>query len=216
MRIIICGDSTAACYDPRETCMRGWGQALCDLLPGADIRNHAMAGRSTGTFLREGRLARAAADLEKGSLMLIQFGHNDENLEKPERYVEPEQAYPANLEIFVNAAREREALPVLMTPICIRNWQEGVHQGSHGIYPEKVRQTARRLQVPCVDLYEDSLRVVEALGEEKSSGLFMNLAPGEDPRFPEGKTDNAHTREAGARAFAELTARRLRELGLVL
>ena len=214
MRIVICGDSTAASYDPKETCMVGWGQVLGDYLPGTDIRNHAKAGRSTRTFLAEKRLEAAAADLLPGSLLLIQFGHNDENAEKPERYVEPDRDYPANLEIFVRAARERQAIPVLMTPICIRNWQDGTHQGSHGVYPQRVRETAQRLEVPCVDLYADSLAIVEALGEEKSEKLFMNLKTGEDPRHPDGRLDNAHTREAGARAFAERVARHLQALGL--
>ena len=215
MKIFICGDSTAASYDHRETPMTGWGQVLGDYLPEAEIRNHAMAGRSTRTFLEEGRLDRVMEEIGPGDLMLIQFGHNDENTEKPERYADPDRAYPENLGIFVRRAREKGALPVLMTPICIRDWQDGRHEPSHGVYPGKVRETAAALQVPLIDLYAESLRIVEEMGEEKSAGLFMNLAPGEDPRQPEGRVDNAHTQEAGARAFAEKAAERLRELKLV-
>lgn len=214
MRIIICGDSTAASYNPKETLMRGWGQELGQFLPGAEIKNHAMAGRSTRTFLGEGRLDRALEDAGEGDLVLIQFGHNDENKEKPERYTEPEEEYPRNLKIFVDRAREKGSVPVLLTPICIRNWQGGVHEPSHGVYPRKVLETAEKLGVPCVDLYADSLKIVEEAGEEKSEKLFMNLEPGEDPGQPEGRRDNAHTREAGARAFAEAAARRLREMKL--
>ena len=213
MRIVICGDSTAASYDPAETCMRGWGQELGAFLPGAEIRNHAKAGRSTRTFQEEGRLAAAEADLEPGSLMLIQFGHNDENREKPERYVEPLRDYPARLEAFVRAAWDRQARPILMTPICIRDWQGGTLRETHGVYPDSVRRTAARLKVPCIDLYADSLDIVRSLGEAGSEKLFMNLAPGEDPREPEGRKDNAHTRQAGARAFAERVALHLREMG---
>ena len=101
MKILICGDSTAASYDPKETLMTGWGQVLGEYLPEAEIRNHAMAGRSTRTFLQEGRLERVMEEIGEGDLMLIQFGHNDENREKPERYTEPERAYPENLGIFV-------------------------------------------------------------------------------------------------------------------
>ena len=215
MKIFICGDSTAASYDPKETLMTGWGQVLGEYLPEAEIRNHAMAGRSTRTFLQEGRLERVMEEIGEGDLMLIQFGHNDENREKPERYTEPERAYPENLGIFVSKAREKKAVPVLMTPICIRNWQEGRIEPSHGVYPQKVRETAARLGVPLIDLYADSLRIVEEAGEEKSEKLFMNLAPGEDPGQPEGRRDNAHTRRAGACAFAERTAAHLREMKLV-
>lgn len=215
MKIFICGDSTAASYDPKETLMTGWGQVLGEYLPEAEIRNHAMAGRSTRTFLEEGRLERVLEEIGEGDLMLIQFGHNDENREKPERYTEPERAYPENLGIFVSKAREKKAVPVLMTPICIRNWQGGRHEPSHGVYPRKVRETAARLGVPLIDLYADSLRIVEEAGEERSEKLFMNLAPGEDPGQPEGRRDNAHTRRAGACAFAERIAAHLREMKLI-
>ena len=214
MKIIICGDSTAAAYNPEETLMTGWGQRLGAYIPDAEIRNHAMAGRSTRTFLSEGRLERAAAELDAGDLMLIQFGHNDENTEKPERYADPDKAYPENLGLFVRAAREKGAVPVLMTPICIRNWKDGRLESSHGVYPQAVRETAAKLGVPLVDLYKDSLRIVDAAGEENSRTLFMNLAPGEDPREPEGRTDNAHTRLAGADQFARAAALRLAELHL--
>lgn len=214
MRIIICGDSTAASYDPAETLMTGWGQVLGEFIPEAEIRNHAMAGRSTRTFLEEGRLDRAMEDAGPGDLVLIQFGHNDENTEKPERYTEPERAYPENLAVFVRRAREKQAVPVLMTPVCLRNWREEKLEPSHGIYPQKVRETAEKLGTPLIDLYADSLRIVEAAGEAGSEKLFMNLDPGEDPKYPEGREDNAHTRRAGAMAFAEKTAERLRELNL--
>ncbi len=214
MKIIICGDSTAARYDPKETLTVGWGQRLGTYLPGTEIRNHAMAGRSTRTYLAEGRLERAAEDLEPGDLMLIQFGHNDENTEKPERYADPENAYPENLSLFVKKARERRAVPVLMTPICMRNWADGKLEASHGVYPQAVRDTAEKLGTALIDLYAESLRIVEAAGEEGSKKLFMHIAPGEDSRYPEGKADNAHTRFAGGDAFARAAARRLLELGL--
>ena len=212
MKIIICGDSTAASYDPKETLMTGWGQRLGEYLSGAEVRNHAMAGRSTRTFLAEGRLDRAVAELAPGDVMLIQFGHNDENTAKPERYADPERAYPENLGIFVQAAREKKALPVLLTPICIRDWQNGRLAPSHGVYPQVVRDTAKKLGVPVIDLYADSLRIVQEAGEEGSKRLFMHVAPGEDARYPDGQTDNAHTREAGADAFARAAAGHLREI----
>jgi lysophospholipase L1-like esterase len=215
MKIIICGDSTAAAYDPKETPMVGWGQRLGLYVQGAEIRNHAMAGRSTRTFIAEGRLERASEDLAPGDLMLIQFGHNDENTEKPERYADPEKAFPENLEIFVRTARKKGAHPVLMTPICIRNWQEGKHLPSHGVYPQVVRDTADRLGVPLIDLYADSLRLVEEAGEKGSRKLFMNFLPGEESREPQGRTDNAHTRLAGADAFARAVAEHLRERRLL-
>ena len=83
MRIFVCGDSTAASYNPEETRMVGWGQLLGDFLPGTTVVNLSMAGRSTKTFLAEGRLE-PAGQADPGDLVLIQFAHNDENEKKSE------------------------------------------------------------------------------------------------------------------------------------
>ena len=191
MSIYICGDSTAASYDPADSLMMGWGQALPEYLPGIPVYNHAMAGRSTRTFLAEGRLDRVLEKIAPGDLMLIQFAHNDENAEKPERYADPEQAYPENLRIFIREARGKRAIPVLMTPICMRLWKDGVLQPSHGVYPEAVRALARKMGVPLIDMYEESLHLVEKLGEEGSRALFLHFEKGVFPAFPEGKEDDA-------------------------
>ena len=200
-RIFICGDSTAASYDAAETLIVGWGQALGEMMPDAEVFNHAMAGRSTKTFLAEGRLERLDGKLAPGDLLLIQFGHNDEG-DKPERHTDPWTDYRDNLKIFTDFARERGALPVLLTPVCIRLWKDGKLQETHGDYPAAVRSVAEKELVPLMDMYRESFRIVGAAGEEGSKALFMNLRPGEDPRYPDGLEDNTHPRRAGAERFA--------------
>jgi len=215
MKIFICGDSTAASYRAEETRMVGWGQVLGEYLPGVPIVNLAMAGRSTRTFLNENRLQPAAEQGEPGDLMLIQFAHNDENEKKPERYAAPRTEYAENLRIFIRFAREREMIPILLTPICMRIWQDGKLQPTHGEYPDAMRSVAEEMKVPLIDLYTDSFRIVEAMGEEESKALFMHLRPGEDPANPEGLQDNAHTRRAGAVRFAAAAAKGLKALGMI-
>ena len=165
-QIFICGDSTAASYDPEKTRMVGWGQLLGDCLPGVKVVNLAMAGRSTRTFLEEKRLEPAERDACPGDLVLIQFGHNDENEKKPERYAAAWGAYRENLAYFVRFAREKGAVPVLLTPICMRIWQDGVLQPTHGEYPAAVRSVAKEMRVPLIDAYEESFRIVAETGEE--------------------------------------------------
>ena len=214
MRIFICGDSTAASYNPEETRMVGWGQLLGDYLPGTDVVNLSMAGRSTKTFLAEGRLE-PAGQADPGDLVLIQFAHNDENEKKPERYTAPWTEFTENLRFFIRFAREHGAVPVLLTPICMRIWQDGKLQPTHGEYPAAMRTVAEEMNVPLIDLYAESFRIVEEMGEEGSKALFMHFAPGEDPAYPDGSEDNAHTKRAGAERFAAAAARGLKELGLV-
>ena len=214
MRIFVCGDSTAASYNPEETRMVGWGQLLGDYLPGTDVVNLSMAGRSTKTFLAEGRLE-PAGQADPGDLMLIQFAHNDENEKKPERYTAPWTEFTENLRYFIRFAREHGAVPVLLTPICMRVWQDGKLQPTHGEYPAAMRSVAEEMNVPLIDLYTESFRIVEEMGEEGSKALFMHFAPGEDPAYPDGSQDNAHTKRAGAERFAAAAAEGLKALGLV-
>jgi len=213
-QIFICGDSTAASYDPEKTLMVGWGQLLGGYLPGVSVVNLAMAGRSTKTFLEEGRLDPLAASARPGDLALVQFAHNDENEKKPERYV-PVPVFRENLAYFARFARERETLPVFLTPVCMRIWQDGALRPTHGDYPAAMAAEAGALSVPLIDLYAESFRIVSALGEEGSKALFMHFPPGTDPRYPEGQEDNAHTRFAGADRFAAFAAAELKRLGLV-
>ena len=215
MQIFICGDSTAASYNPAETLMVGWGQLLEGFLPECSIVNLAMAGRSTKTFLEEGRLSPVGEQARPGDLVLIQFAHNDENEKKPERYCDARGAFRDNLLYFIRFSREHGAVPVLLTPICMRIWQEGRLQPTHGEYPEVMRQVAEEAGVPLIDLYTESFRIVESKGEEGSRELFMQLLPGQDERYPEGLQDNAHTRRAGAERFAAVTARELKAAGLI-
>ena len=215
MQIFICGDSTAASYNPAETLMAGWGQLLESFLPACRVVNLAMAGRSTKTFLQEGRLAPVREQARPGDLVLIQFAHNDENEKKPERYCEAFGEYLENLHVFIRCARSRGAVPVLLTPICMRIWQEGKLQPTHGEYPAAMRRAAEEADVPLIDLYAESFRIVESLGEEGSRALFMHFPPGMDDRYPEGQQDNAHTRRAGAERFAAAAARELKAAGLV-
>ena len=207
MKIFICGDSTAASYRAEETPMVGWGQVLGEFLPEAEVVNLAKAGRSTRTFLGEGRLEPVKQEAAPGDLVLIQFAHNDENREKPERYAAARTDFRDNLALFVRAARERGARPVLLTPICMRIWEDGRLQPTHGEYPAGMRETAEELQVPLIDLYTESFRIVETLGEEGSRALFMYRT--------EAGEDNAHTRRAGAERFAAFAAGQLRTLGLL-
>ena len=77
MKIFICGDSTAASYAPEDAPLTGWGQMLGEYVRPHEVRNLAFAGRSSKSFLYEGRLQAAEGSMEKGDLVLIQFTHND-------------------------------------------------------------------------------------------------------------------------------------------
>ena len=214
MTIYVCGDSTAASYEPEEAPITGWGQKLFQFLPGVRVENRAMGGRSTKSFLSEGRLQKIEGEIQPGDLLLIQFTHNDTS-DLVWRHTDPWTSFYHNLEIYVDTAMLHKARPVLLTPICRRIWQDGKLMESHGDYPNVIRVLAAQRNVPLIDIYEKSTALVRAMGEEESKKLYLHVEPGVYPAYPNGNTDDTHTRPAGAEAFAKMAAEGLKEWGLV-
>ncbi len=214
MTIYICGDSTAASYKPEQAPITGWGQALPQFLPGIRIENRAMAGRSSKSFLAEGRLQKIESEIQQGDLLLVQFTHNDAS-DLVWRHTEPWVSFYHTLEIYVDTAMLHGARPVLLTPICLRSWQDGQLKGSHGQYPDVIRALAAQRNVPLIDLYEKSLQMVSDAGETGSRRLYMHVEKGVYPGYPNGSRDDAHTQRAGAEAYARFVAEALREYTLV-
>ena len=215
MTIYICGDSTAASYKPEEAPITGWGQVLPEFVPGVRVENRAMAGRSTKSFLSEGRLQKIEMEIQPGDLLLIQFSHNDES-DLVWRHTDPWTSFYHNLEIFVDTAILHGAKPVLMTPICRRMWRDGVLYASHEDYPDVIRTLAAQRNAQLIDMYEKSFQYVRKLGDEESKKLYLHLEKGVYPAWPNGNADDTHTTRAGAEAYARMTAEALRKLGLVL
>ncbi len=214
MTVYICGDSTAASYRPQDAPITGWGQVLGEFLPGIRVENRAMAGRSTKSFLSEGRLQKIETEIRPGDLLLIQFTHNDGS-DLVWRHTDPWTSFYHNLEIYVDTAILHGAKPVLLTPICRRYWAEGQLLESHGDYPEAIRVLAAQRNVPLIDMYAQSIRYVRELGDEESKKLYLHVEPGVYPAYPNGNVDDTHTKRAGAEAYARMAAEGLREQGLM-
>jgi len=201
-RVFIAADSTAAGYGPERAPRNGWGQHLQGFLdPGAfEVRNHAIGGRSSRSFIAEGRLDAIARELRRGDVLLVQFGHNDAKQEDPGRYTEPREEYPRWLMRYVELARTRGATPVLITPVTRRIWSFGSLLDTHARYTDAMRELARREQVALVDLNASSRDWVRALGEEASRAYYEHV--------PErGIADDTHFSAAGATMVACLVVR---------
>ncbi|KRD32196.1 hypothetical protein ASE35_14290 [Lysobacter sp. Root916] len=216
--IHLAGDSTLAEKLPEKRPETGWGEPLAARFRAGSVRvvNHAKNGRSTRTFIEEGRWQALLDGLRAGDWVLIQFGHNDESADKPDRYT-PLPDYERNLARFVAEVRARGATPILLTPVARRRYDsEGRVQDSHGEYPGRVRALAAREHVALIDMERRSQAVLQEAGVEGSRRLFLQLAPGAHRNYPQGVEDNTHFSPLGARRIAFEFAAALRATDLAL
>ena len=214
MTIFICGDSTAATYAPENAPITGWGQVLGEFIPGVNVVNKSMGGRSTKSFLADGRLVAIEQAIQPGDLMLIQFTHNDTS-DLVWRHTDPYTSFAANLALYVDTARIHGATPVLMTPIPRRYWRNGELLDAHGDYPDAIRLVAMQKGVPLLEITREAMKTLRDMGEEATYPLYMNVEPGLYPAYPNGSKDDTHTQRAGAEFYARMTADMLRQQGLI-
>ncbi len=167
------------------------------------VVNLAKNGRSTKSFQHEGLWKQITENAEKGDYVFIQFGHNDEVPTKANATTEPE--FRGNLTRFVNEARGKGAIPVLLTPVARRKFDNaGKIVGTHDVYAQIVRDVAKANKVPLIDLDIKAQQLYQQMGVENSKLLFLHLASGEHPNYPEGKVDDTHFSELGARKIAQI------------
>lgn len=230
--IFVIGDSTAANKDisggKQE---RGWAMALqCYFDDHVMIDNHAVNGRSSKSFIDEGRWEKVVSLIKPGDYVIIQFGHNDEK-PKADRHTDPGSTFDYNLAKFVRETREHGGIPVLMNAVVRRNFvvkapandddeklrtqtfgdaPKTVEGDSlidtHGLYRVAPRDVAQRMNCHFVDANQITHDLEQSLGREGSKRLHMWFLPGTEPSEPKGKQDNTHYNIYGAHQVARLLA----------
>jgi lysophospholipase L1-like esterase len=205
--IFMIGNSTMANkpYDEGNP-EKGWGQILpLYFKEGVRIENHAVNGRSTKSFLDQGRWEVVKEKIKPGDYVIIEFGHNDAKKEDSTRFADANTTYRWNLEKFVNETVERGGIPILATPIVRRRFDEqGIFYDVHGDYPKVVREVATEKNVILLDMHAKSEKLLIQYGEENSKQLFLHIAPGEYPSLPDGKADDTHFSGTGAFRMCDL------------
>lgn len=204
VHIFLAGDSTMAAKAEDKRPETGWGEKLEAHFKSGTVKveNRAMNGRSTKSFIDEGRWQRIVDDLEKGDWVLIQFGHNDQKKESADRYASPED-YKRNLVRFIKDVEAKGGNPLLLTPVVRRRFdKDGKFYDTHGEYPGAVRAVATEYKVPLIDMHRLSEAVIVKYGDEGSRKLFLQLKPGENANYPKGVEDNTHFSPLGAEEMA--------------
>lgn len=211
-RIFLVGDSTMSEKPLEDNPERGWGQLFPQFLEGIEVKNYAVNGRSTKSFINEHRWDTVLAQLKQGDWVLIQFGHNDQKKEDSTRYAAPNGAYKDNLLRFVKEARVKGANPVLITPVMRRKFDDrGKFADQHGEYPGVVRALAAQYKVPLIDLHKSSEALLVQQGVQGSEKLFKTTPAGHYRTLPDGVTDNTHFNTYGATLIAGLVAKEIHE-----
>ncbi|OUJ73013.1 rhamnogalacturonan acetylesterase [Hymenobacter crusticola] len=217
IKLYLIGDSTMANKVKQTFPETGWGMPLVTFFDSTVVvDNRAQNGRSTRTFLAENRWQPIVDALQEGDYVFIQFGHNDEAENYPDRYTPPED-YRKNLIKFVTETQRRKASPVLLTPITRRKFdKDGHQQETHVAYSRVTTEVAKQYKVPLIDLDKMSRDLVQQFGAENSKLLYLQLAPGDHPNYPYGKEDNTHFTELGARKMAQLAINEIKAQHLPL
>jgi lysophospholipase L1-like esterase len=215
-KIFWAGDSTVKQNFYMSFPQTGIGQAYgLYLKRNVKIENYAENGRSTKSFIDEGRLELIDREIKAGDFIYIQFGHNDE---KPDelRHTDSFGSYQENLTKFVQVARKHGAYPLFITSLYRRVFNEDhvtLREGNHQDYPQAMRQLGKELSVPVVDLCTLSKNLIEEAGYEETKKWFLHVPAGKYPNFPDGKEDNSHLQYEGAYKFAGLIAQEVAKLG---
>lgn len=198
------GDSTVCIWPSNVAPKNGWGQVLPGFFNSSiAIDDKAVSGTSSKSFYNSSVWAGVRNSLHSGDYVFIQFGHNDEKAGTG--HTDPFTTYQQFLTRFINDTKAKGAFPVLVTPVERNLWSGGKITASHGSYPEAMRQLAANLKVPVIDLTTLSTAKYQSLGQSfTTTHVFMNLAAGQFPNYPNGNKDNTHFQQNGATIIAQL------------
>jgi len=209
-RILLMGDSTCATNpNTNSTSYRGWGQIFPFFFNGdnVEVKNFAKGGCSTKTFRSEGVWDKVFSEVKEGDIVLVQFGHNDEN-RKDGRGTTPDE-YKENLRAYITALLEKKAQPVLLTPILRRRYDDngkamrgGGGNWNHLQNSPKVFELASEMNVPLIDGEQISEDWLNTMDGETAKNFFVWFKPEDYPKFAEGKKDDTHLNQKGAYELA--------------
>lgn len=198
-RVIPIGDSTVQDYNDGYAPRKGWGQMLPFFFDKTKVTvmNKAIGGTSSKSYY-EKHWAAVRDNLKAGDFVLIQFGINDRNSSDANRYA-PGDVFKSYIKKFVDDTRAKKAIPVLVSTVRRCAWTNGKPYDSYHEHPQLMRDMAKTLNTPLIDLDKFCYDLFVEQGEFYATRfLTMNLVAGEYANYPKGNTDQVHYQEMGA------------------
>ncbi len=201
---------------PETFPQRGWPQEIHNYLLREDevsIVDLGKNGRSTKSYIDEGRFKEALSKASKGDIAFISFGHNDEKKEDPTRYTDPFGTYQSNLETMAKAFLKKGAKVIFLSSIeRLHVDSKGNIENSHGDYPKAMKEKAEQLGLPYIDLNALTHSYLESHSYAVNSGFYMIFGKGEYPSKPEGSDDHTHLTQTGANWICQLVVPELKKI----
>ena len=216
--IHVVGDSTVCTYKDSAYPQTGWGQVLGYFFDGARVKinNAAIGGRSSRTFIEEGRLDEVMKAAQKGDYLFVQFGHNDRDYSKAARYVEPSE-FPGYIQKYVDAGAKKGVNVILISPMNLNGSRNVFSTGDKNYDARGMMQTvAKNNKIPFVDLnmksYNTYNTTYKNIPDYVTRYLYKSLQAGEYPNYPDGVNDGTtHFQEMGSMGHAQMICEELED-----
>lgn len=215
--VYLAGDSTVMTNGANVFPQQGWGGRIPGLFTtGISFNNRAVGGRSSKSFVDEGRLGAILGVIKPGDYLFVQFGHNDD-LSDVRLHTDPFTSYKVYLAMYIDLSRQYGAIPVLVTPMGRRRYDSsGRFLNDFIARSSAMKQLALEKNVPLIDLNAKSIGWYNSIGVAATGNVFMWLSAGQYPAFPNGVSDSTHFQEYGASQIARLVAQGIEENRLAI
>ena len=199
--VYLAGNSTVVDQDDEP--WAAWGQMIPRFFkPGVAIANHAESGLTLGSFMGSKRLDKVMSTIKPGDYLFIEFGHNDQKEKGPNDG--PYKSYTERFKTFISRAREKGAIPVIVTSTSRRSFDEnGKTVNTLGDYPAAARKVAEEEKVALIDLNAMTAKFYDAMGVEPSKKAFVHYPANTFPGQEKALEDNTHFNPYGAYELAK-------------
>ncbi|MBR6108081.1 MAG: RICIN domain-containing protein [Oscillospiraceae bacterium] len=215
--IFIASDSTAQSYRADKAPQQGWGYYLQNYFTdNVTVSNHAIAGRSSKSFYDNGRLDTILGQIKAGDYLLIDFGINDGDSSKSERYAPvcgnvdnpTNGSFEYYMTFYIKGALDKGATPILMSPtLSIRNQTQPFKVGYRNI-DSACQALARKYNIPYFDLGAAMTNDFNKRDFNTVKGYYLGGAT--------GGTDYTHFTETGAQVVAQIICQGIKNLNIDL
>jgi lysophospholipase L1-like esterase len=202
--VYLAGDSTVQTYAASQAPQQGWGQRIPELFT-KDVAfvNKSIGGRSSKSFIDEGRLTEILGLLKAGDYLFAQWGINDRYQSDPDRYTDPATTFRTYLKQYIDGARSKGAFPVLVTPTPRLDYTDGVFHNGFVDYCSAIKAVGLETNTPVIDLQTMGLALYTRLGYDAVVNTISLAGP-----------DVLHFRDTGAYQMARLVAQGVSDIAI--